>query len=221
MTRYYLSIHLLSDATFGRGDGTAGLVDTEIEHDQYGLPFVGGRVIKGLLVEEYANLRFALGGDGAWDAVATVLFGQIGAAADKTAQMRVGTATLPSDLCAWLRTEQLPPTKVLDACTGIRRQTALNAETGGPEEKSLRAMRVLLRETVLLAPLDFTLPAPPDQRTLGLLAACVLAVRRGGTARNRGRGRLRMLLHEQEPVHDYPSAFTEQCFQHFAREVPQ
>ncbi|NCC46434.1 MAG: hypothetical protein EOM16_05300 [Bacteroidia bacterium] len=26
--RYYLTIHLDSDATFGRGDGTAGFVDT-------------------------------------------------------------------------------------------------------------------------------------------------------------------------------------------------
>jgi hypothetical protein len=30
-----LVVELLSDTTFGRGEGTAGLVDVEIEHDSY------------------------------------------------------------------------------------------------------------------------------------------------------------------------------------------
>jgi hypothetical protein len=33
MSLYQLRIQLLSDATFGRGDGVAGLIDQEVEHD--------------------------------------------------------------------------------------------------------------------------------------------------------------------------------------------
>ena len=61
MRRLQLHLRLESDATFGRGEGLAGLVDEEIEYDvATGLPFVRGRTLKGLLVEECANLLFAL-----------------------------------------------------------------------------------------------------------------------------------------------------------------
>ena len=36
MTRYILKIKLESEAAFGRGDGVAGLVDAEVQHDDYG-----------------------------------------------------------------------------------------------------------------------------------------------------------------------------------------
>ncbi len=215
--RYYLTLHLCSDATFGRGDGTAGLVDTDIEHDTDGLPFVGGRVIKGLLVEEYANLRFALNRTDRWDDAATALFGRPGATGADIAQMRVGAATLPPDLCDILHSEPHRPGHLIGACTAIRRQTSLDAKSGAPEDGSLRSMRVLLRETDLIASLDFA--DAPHERDLALLAACVLAVRRGGTARNRGRGRLCMLLHQHVPDNYHDSAFTEQCFGYFAAEV--
>jgi hypothetical protein len=220
--RYYLTIRLISDATFGRGDGTAGLVDTDIEHDASGLPFVGGRVIKGLLVEEYANLRFALGDDKRWnwDAAATTLFGQIGADASASARMRVGRATLPPDLCDLIRHENRPAATILAACTAIRRQSSMDVERDAPDTGSLRAMRVLVRETELIAPLDVE-GAPLNQCELGLLAACVLATRRGGTARNRGRGRLRMLLHNALPNDYRDETFTKACFAHFAHEVRQ
>jgi hypothetical protein len=53
-------------------------------------------------------------------------------------------------------------------------------------------MRVVLRGTTFVAPLG--LAREPDADTLALLAACVLALRRGGTGRNRGRGRLQVEL---------------------------
>jgi hypothetical protein len=56
----WLDIRLLSDGAFGRGEGVAGLVDSEVEHEPSELPFIRGRVLKGLLVEECANLLFAL-----------------------------------------------------------------------------------------------------------------------------------------------------------------
>jgi hypothetical protein len=217
--RYYLTLHLHSDTTFGRGEGVAGLVDVEIEHDAYGCPYIGGRSIKGLLVEEWANLRFALGETDDWDDIATVLFGKIGATGDGDAQMRIGAATLPPDLCAAIRKDALPPHQIIGSITTVRRQTAINTETGAPEEGSLRTMRVLLRETSLIATLDFDQTLKDKERTLGLLSACVLAVRRGGTGRNRGRGRLSMLLHATEPIDYRDATFTLACFEAFQKEV--
>ena len=56
MKKLILKFVLLSDACFSRGDGTAGEVDIEVEHDQYGLPYLNGRALKGLLHEEAAEL---------------------------------------------------------------------------------------------------------------------------------------------------------------------
>lgn len=39
----WLKFTLLSDTAFGRGDGVAGLVDAEVLHDPYGLPYLGGK----------------------------------------------------------------------------------------------------------------------------------------------------------------------------------
>lgn len=233
MSRFYLTVQLLSDSTFGRGAGLAGLVDVEIEHDQNGFPFIGGRALKGLLVEEWANLRCLLDTKD-WDKEAAWLFGTSG---DAHAHLHVGAATLPPDLIAAIKediaSERLTPQQVLASLTGIRRQTAINAGSGAPERASLRAMRVLLRDTDLIAPLDFdtAFPSSPEdrpsdsdtspptlskERLLGLLAACALATRRGGTGRNRGRGRLKLRLHDAIPANYRDDTFTMGCFKEFA-----
>ncbi len=78
MKEYTLKLELLSDAVFGRGDGVAGLVDVEVQHDAYGLPYLGGRALKGLLGAECDDLVFALdkAGQKNWQAVADRLFGR-------------------------------------------------------------------------------------------------------------------------------------------------
>lgn len=201
METYKLQLKLLSDATFGRGDGVAGLVDTEVEHDSQGLPYLRGRTLKGLLAEECANILFALAQSGtkleAWEQAAQFLFGRPGSIADDGAGLHIGDATLPTDLCAAIAAElesQKPAYtayEILDALTAIRRQTAMDV-TGRPVDRSLRAMRVILRETVFEAEIIFT--DPPTPEALALLAACASALRRVGTGRNRGRGRVTIAL---------------------------
>jgi CRISPR/Cas system CMR subunit Cmr4 (Cas7 group RAMP superfamily) len=203
-----IEIHLTlrSDATFGRGDGVAGLIDQEIEHDTAtGLPFIRGRTLKGLLVEECANILYALELQQSsayykFKNTAKSLFGQAGSTLDDDGVMHVGSALLPEELRqavdASIKQEELKlkSDDVLSSLTTIRRQTAVNEETGAPEETTLRSMRVLLRETELTAQLYFN--PGPDREALALLAACALLLRRGGTGRNRGRGRIKVELYD-------------------------
>lgn len=199
-----IHLRLKSDATFGRGDGVAGLVDEEVDHDTItGLPFLRGRTLKGLLVEECANILFALSRQPcpALDRLqraAKFLFGGPGSTLDDEALMHVGPALLPEELReaveADVKATRLTPAKVLESLTAIRRQTAVDEGTGAPEDGSLRAMRVVLRETPLVATVRFD--QPPESPELALLAACVLSLRRGGTGRNRGRGRLTARLYD-------------------------
>src|SRR5579884_3110189 len=204
--RLQLRLSLKSDATFGRGEGLAGLVDEEVEYDAAtGLPFVRGRVLKGLLVEECANLLFALQTADS-PALPTLrkaaewLFGSPGSNLKGTALLHFGPARLPEQLQKAVRyridRDELKPADVLESLTAIRRQTAIDEVRAAPEKNSLRSMRVVLRQTSFCAWLDFV--EDPGADDLALLAACALSVRRGGIGRNRGRGRLSMqLLNEQ------------------------
>ncbi|MCI0694050.1 hypothetical protein L0337_18835 [candidate division KSB1 bacterium] len=205
---FELHLHLRSDATFGRGDGVVGLVDDEVEYDAAtGLPFLRGRTLKGLLVEECANVLFALQASPVIDRLndaAKFLFGQAGSTLDDDANLHVGSALMPKDLreavTADVNAKRLTPAEVLESITAIRRQTAMDEETGAPAEGSLRSMRVVLRNTPCVAQLHFNhlnLARDLDADALALLAACVMSLRRAGTGRNRGRGRLEARLHDE------------------------
>jgi hypothetical protein len=132
----------------------------------------------------------------------------------------VGDAQLPADVRLAVAHEvqagRLLPMDVLEALTTIRRQTAVDELSGAPDDGTLRALRVVLRSTVFEAPLTFTAASERDDRLL--LAACVLALRRAGTGRNRGRGRLLATLHADEqcrPGEDLSPAL----YREFAEEV--
>jgi hypothetical protein len=227
METYWLCFTLLSDATFGRGEGLAGLVDQEVDHDEYGLPYLRGRTLKGLLNEECANILYALERQRLdmehWALSAQRLFGSPGSTKSDDAQLRVGDARLAEDLRLAVRLaleaadSTLRPADILDSLTTIRRQTAIDEETGVPDEHTLRAMRVVLRQTRFAAPLTF-LDGSALPNDLPLLAACILALRRAGIGRNRGRGRLQATLHidqSGQPGQD----ITRQQFDLFAQEV--
>jgi hypothetical protein len=208
--RLQLRLCLESDTTFGRGEGLAGLVDEEVEYDTAtGLPFVRGRVLKGLLVEECANLLFALQTAGSLalptlEKSAGWLFGRPGSDLESAALLHFGPALLPKQLRDAVRSgierDKLKPADVLESLTAIRRQTAIDEESAAPEKNSLRSMRVVLRQTSFCAWLDFA--EDPGADELALLAACALSVRRGGIGRNRGRGRLSLQLLDEQGTTD-------------------
>lgn len=237
MTTVTLKLTLKSAATFGRGDGIAGLVDREIEQDSHGFPFLRGRTLKGLLAESAENVVYALEqqGQGDWLAVKNSLFGKPGRGRDliKTALdqrkqnaeqdshergiLRVGDARLPESLRQQILIERAKEPAVFlreevqYALTAIRRQTAMNPD-GAPEHTTLRAMRVLLRGVILEADLSFTQMLETKQEAL--LAATVLDFRRAGTGRNRGRGWLQADLLDKDA-----NDVTRSLFEKFAKEV--
>jgi len=216
--KMYIKITLESDVTFARGEGVAGLVDEEVEYDpETGLPFLRGRVLKGLLVEECANIFYALEKQNSKALIrlrkaAHFLFGQPGSTLIDDAKIRVGSAMLPEDLRItvkkYVESKKISPSEILESLTAIRRQTAIDEKTGTPEEGSLRSMRVILRDTIFYSELDFE--EIPSIDAKALLAACILSLRRAGLGRNRGRGRLQARLLDENK-----KDITEECFQHF------
>jgi hypothetical protein len=195
-----LVIELLSDTTFARGEGTAGVVDVEVDHDDLGLPVARGKRLHGLLRDAWLSMRPH------FPELAQAACRVLGEEADldERSILRVGDGTLPEEVGAWVRyavgreRHPLRPELVLTTLTDIRRQTAVSRATGAPEETTLRSSRVVLRGTRLTAPLHWL--AEPGTDEVRCLALCVLASRHGGWQRNRGRGFLRMTLDGDLPT---------------------
>jgi len=217
MSSYILKIKLLSDTTFGRGDGVAGLVDQEVEHDRYGFPYLRGRTLKGLLSEECDNLVAVIPNDNQrqhWQKISDRLFGKPGSTLDIQGIMHVGDACLPSDLrnaiAAQIDEEseknrkqpgyqpKLTSIDILESLTTIRRQTAIDPEYGSSTKRSLRSSRVVLRElpfeSRLLFSKELNADLGEDKNILALLIVGTLALRRVGSGRNRGRGHVQCTL---------------------------
>lgn len=199
MVDLQFKIHLLSDTTFGRGDGVSGLVDQEVEHDPSGFPFLRGRTLKGLLSEECDNVISTLPEEqkNHWWAVAAQLFGIAGSTLDAMGTLHVGDACLPDDLRQAVsyqlqQSRELTKQDILSTLTTIRRQTAIDPVTGAPEKNSLRSMRVILRDLDFAALLSFE--SAPTEDMKNLLAVGALALRHLGESRNRGKGHVKCSL---------------------------
>ncbi|WP_332984443.1 RAMP superfamily CRISPR-associated protein [Microcoleus sp. A003_D6] len=219
---------LLSDTTFGRGDGVAGLIDQEVEHDSSGFPYLRGRTLKGLLSEECDNLIDVLSDPphSRWIEAAEHLFGIPGSNLGTISKMHVGDACLPSNLRreVGIQLEQekererrgqerrLTESDVLSSLTTIRRQTSINPEDGAPVEHSLRSSRVIVRDLCFTAKLFFE--EKPTADMLALLAVSTLALRRVGSVRNRGRGHVQCTLHDSKG-----KEVNQEHFRYFDRET--
>ncbi len=207
MSTYWLKLLLVSDTTFGRGDGLAGVVDGEVQHDPYGLPYLHGKTLKGLLSAAADELLDALGRATPdrlehWQAQKDRLFGRPGSRWTDVGALHVGDARLPQDLRDYLAWEQdemawRTRTQTLETLTEVRRSTAMDYQTGAPRDETLRAMRVIVRDTPFTARLDFANDPTADERAF--LAACIMALRRAGSGRNRGRGQVKLDLYESPP----------------------
>lgn len=200
MSAYESSLHikLLSDTTPGRGEGTAGEVDIEIDHDDNGLPVIRGKTLHGLLLESW--LRMAPCFPDLWQAGLRV-WGLPGDNSE-TAILRVGDAGLPMGVqrvvqYALQRSDHpLTPAQILRSLTDIRWQTAQSRQRGAPEQNTLRSVRVLVRGLTLIAPLTWlTSPSPSEERCLAL---SVLGLRQLGTGGHRGRGYVQALIEGDE-----------------------
>lgn len=205
----WLTFTLLSEACFSRGDGVPGVVDVEVSHDDYGFPYLGGRALKGLLHAEATEIIDALERSDApsferWAGAAERLFGRPGSKMAQEGGLSIGDAQIPADLrAAWAYevgdADELRYSRpvILNSLTAIRRQTALD-ESGAPKTETLRAVRVILRETPFVARISFFGDSSAEQRAdeLALLAAVVKAWRRAGSNKTRGYGRLSAELRE-------------------------
>jgi len=195
--RLWLCFQLESDATFGGGDGVPGLVDREVTVDALGCPYLHGKTLKGLLAEVCADILFSTNSSELWSEAANNLFGIPGSWYQQGI-LRFGHAQLPRALRSAIQHDDTwQPQDVTTSLTSVRHQTAIDV-SGAPDPRTLRSMRVILRKTTFESEIMIMKSMSDDEKAL--LSACVMGLRRAGTARNRGRGRLHAWLEDDEKI---------------------
>ncbi|MCG3158187.1 MAG: hypothetical protein DKINENOH_04828 [bacterium] len=202
--RYLCEIELLSAAMPGSGAGWGGVIDSDVVFDEYGLPFIPARRLKGILREMsgdlIAALRACLDGQLPFEeGMIGRLFGKAGQA--NSAPLEVGNAYLENyaglrDWLIWAQHEAprlVTADRVIATFTHWRQQTAIDPDKGVALENSLRITRVLNRGCKFFSEIIL---AGSDPGQVELLALAAQVTRRLGSKRNRGLGNVKCRLLE-------------------------
>ncbi len=188
-----LVVELLSETTFGSGQPTAGEVDIEVQFDRFGCPFIGGKRIHGMLLDCWLTV-----GRHAPEDVQQAALRMLGAPGQLLERplLRTSRARLPDDVRGAVKsavTREHNPVStraVRNAFSSVRVQTAEDRPSGAPAEGTLRFRRALRKGLKFEAAVSLSPKAADRDACWKCLAICCLALRRGGTARSRGAGKL-------------------------------
>lgn len=203
MKSYKLEIKLLSDTLIGSGEGFGAVIDSDIVFDNYGIPYVPAKRIKGCLrdsavevCEIFKNSQIDYLTNYGFDTVKD-LFGVPGN--DKPSPLYISNLTI-KDYDTMLpfidyfsnKYENIVNTESLTKIfTRIREQTSI--EDGVAKEHSLRTIRVAKKNIIFEGDIELE---EENKDFIKLLFLACLNLRRFGTKRNRGFGEIRCRLHE-------------------------
>ena len=188
-----IRIKLLSDTCIGGGTGLGSLIDTDVEHDEFGFPYIPARRLKGLLresaVEAMEDYQEAVSQKTIDD-----LFGTEG---DSDGQMKIRNAYLENYVALSEEVKainedssdsfHLDPDSVLNYYSIVRHQTAIDKD-GIAKDDSLRAIRVVRKGNVFEA--ECELPSEYEKE----LSLICCGVRHMGINRTRGFGAVEVTL---------------------------
>ena len=203
MTKFTLEIQLLSAACPGAGEGWGGIIDHDVVFDAMGLPYIPGRRLRGILLEQAREIIHILNNLQPRQQIISMqtaesMFGSQGLA--EAAPLIIENAYLPDyfkvkEWLAWARCRfadmaLVSPDRVLASFTSMRQQTAID-ENGIAEDKSLRTMRVLNRDRKFYADIFIN---DDNESFQDLFALAAALFRSFGSKRNRGLGRIKCRL---------------------------
>lgn len=200
----YIQITLLSDACIGSGEIYNCLVDADVCYDNYGLPYIPAKRIKGCLREAGQELR-----DWGEQIPVDKIFG---APDYSSAAVRISNANLcavssneetqydyedyRNDLVQSKNEKYVNAENVLEQFTYIRTQTAIDSKTGTAKRNSLRNIRVLRKGLVFRAKIDFSIKKGEQKFTekelIKYVEKCCKAMKTMGLNRTRGMGEVRV-----------------------------
>jgi CRISPR/Cas system CSM-associated protein Csm3 (group 7 of RAMP superfamily) len=208
MVRLNLRLELLSDTLIGSGEGWGANINSDVVFDEFGLPLIPGRRIKGSLREsalEVIEMFEKSGMTRASRQDIDRLFGKTGK--DRPGAISFSNCYLDDYLSnrEWIKWLMKKYPKyfskeiILHTFSLVRQQTAINAD-GTAKDNSLRSLRVLKKGLVFFGNMETSNTIEPDQ--LGLLSFAARNLRYLGTNRNRGFGYIGCSVLDEKNVLD-------------------
>ena len=198
---YRLQVKLESYALIGSGEGFGSVIDADVVFDDYGLPYIPARRIKGLLRE--SALEICEMGLGFSRNELESLFGLPA----KEGRLRINSLLLRdyNNIKKWITwafdnkkfRNVINRNSVIDVFTEIKCQTAVD-EKGVAKEHSLRTIRVLKPAVGTWEPaFEGSISIEPiSSSDVEMLAYACMNLRHVGTMRNRGLGNVCCSLYE-------------------------
>lgn len=192
-----IQIELRSDSCLSSGEVYNSSIDTEVCYDEYGLPFIPAKRIKGCLRESALELAdFDLPDFEELHIGVDDIFGKAGKQEAvfslQNARLNNYTGYL-AELKSCDKKEYTNQQAVLNQFTYIRQQTSINNVTGTAEETTLRSIRVMNKGLVFEARIEI-----PDKYDKLFEKICK-NVKFMGLNRTRGMGEVRLSYKKTEP----------------------
>ncbi len=197
MKKFTLEVTALSPLHLGAGKADV-VIDAEVVHDEYGMPYFPAKRMKGLLYESALELAEISGEAWFSEDALKKLFGH---GAEEAAgfslenlylphyeELRAGWGYLNKNYAGLFRKQD-----VLASYTDIRFQTMLDKETGTAADGSLHNMRMVDAGTIFTGELELYVDTPENMRILEL---ALKNLRFAGAKRNRGCGHIKCVLKE-------------------------
>ncbi len=193
MTVYTIKIKFVSDVLIGVGEGYGTIIDSDCVFDDFGLPYIPSKRLKGVLLESGQMLNEIFKGIGLSTIPLDEIFGAVGGT---EGNLRLNNFYLEryNDLVEWLtylsdrHSNIVNKQRIMNIYSSLRYSTALDEKTGIAKEHSLRVERVINRGNVFVGNVEF------DEKYEEKIALICMNVRRIGTKRNRGLGEVEIKL---------------------------
>lgn len=187
-----IRIELLSDLCTYSGETYNSLVDMDVIYDEYGIPYIPAKRIKGCIREAALEMQ-ELGVISAEEYHR--LFGKEG---NQKSTFWLSNAYIKdykqilSSLKKFQLKELATPQNVLEQYTSMRTQTAVNLENGVADKTSLRTMRVVNKGVV------FEAECAVQEEDKKNFRNAVSLVKHMGVSRTRGLGLISMVVDEKD-----------------------
>jgi CRISPR-associated protein Csx10 len=199
-----MTIELLSDTLSGSGEGFGAVIDTDVQYDECGIPYISSKRIKGSLRNSLNDLLIMpavwkaldFKDDKGKDKILDKYFGEKGAVQSSPFSISnfvIEDYELVKPWFAFLKTKYssiFSNEIILSSFTNIRRQTSVDDE-GIALEHSLRTSRVVNKKLKFVADITFENEDLEIEKYLSLACA---NLKRIGLKRNRGLGEIRCSL---------------------------
>ena len=191
MYKSRLRIELLSDLCVADGTGYNSSVDIDVCHDEYGLPYIPAKRLKGCLRECAQELN-----DWGEGIPIDALFGKAGSQKDacsiRNAYLEKREKYL-NEICENEGNVLCHPQNILRNFTYIRSQTSIDHESGTAEPNSLRSVRVVKKGLVFTADVEWESEEAFDLYGQNLKSCCTV-LKHMGMSRTCGFGSVRVSL---------------------------